>query len=67
MNGTPKMLTYSGSKSPSLALTSYDVRRRPRPTTCSQRSWLEKARKPMMWVTVFVSQPSDSIPTDMTF
>ena len=40
---------------------------RPRPTTCSHRSWLVKARRPMMWVTVLASQPSVNIPTEITF
>ena len=42
------------------------MRRRPRPTTCSQRSWVEKARTPRMWVTVLASQPSVSMLTETT-
>lgn len=34
VNGTPKMLTYSGSNNPVSGLISSDVRRKPRPTTC---------------------------------
>ena len=37
-----------------------------RPTTCSQRSCVPKARTPRMWVTVLASQPSVSIETDTT-
>ena len=44
--GTPKMLTYSASNKPESALTSYDVRRSPRPTTCSHKNWLEGAAAP---------------------
>src|SRR2546422_1057772 len=66
VNGTPKMLTYSGSKRPVSRFTSYEVRRSPRPTTCSHNSWLVKARSPIMCVTVLASQPSESIPTDIT-
>jgi hypothetical protein len=54
-------------KKPVSLLTSYEVRRNPRPTTCSHNSWLVNARKPMMCVTVLASQPSLSIPTEMTF
>ena len=39
----------------------------PRPTTCSQSNWLLNARSPMMCVTVLASQPSESMPTEMTF
>ena len=39
------------------------MRRRPRPTTCSQSSCVPKARTPRMWVTVLASQPSVSIET----
>src|SRR5450759_5197183 len=42
------------------------MRRRPRPTTCSQSSWVPKARTPRMWVTVVASQPSVSIETETT-
>ena len=38
----------------------------PRPTTCSHRSCVPKARTPRMWVTVLASQPSVSIDTDTT-
>ncbi len=44
-----------------------DVRLQARPTTCSHSNWLEKARSPMMWVTVLASQPSESMPTEITF
>src|ERR1019366_9675320 len=67
VNGTPNMLTYSGWNSPVSLSTSYDVRRSPRPTTCSHRSCDVNARSPMMWVTVLASQPSDNIPTEITF
>ena len=66
VKGTPKILTYSGTNNPSKP-TSYSVLRNPRPTTCSHKSWLLNARRPMMCVTVFASHPSESIPTEMTF
>ncbi len=34
--------------------------------TCSQRSWVPKARTPRTWVTVLASQPSVSIETETT-
>ena len=42
------------------------MRRSPRPTTCSQSSWLPKARTPRMWVTLWASQPSLSMATETT-
>src|SRR5579862_1948855 len=67
VNGTPKILTYSGSKKPVSGFTSYDALRNPRPTTCSHKSCDVNARKPMMCVTVFASHPSESMPTEITF
>ena len=34
--------------------------------TCSQRSWVPKARIPRMWVTLLASHPSVSIETETT-
>ena len=39
------------------------MRRRPRPTTCSHSSWLRKARRPRICVTLLASQPSLSMLT----
>ncbi len=39
------------------------MRRRARPTTCSQSSCVPKARTPRTWVTVLASQPSVSMET----
>ena len=41
-------------------------RRKARPTTCSHKSWVPKARTPSMCVTVLVSHPSVSIETETT-
>src|SRR5690242_11542506 len=65
VNGTPKILTYSGSNKFFFLSNSYETRLSPRPTTCSQSNWLEKARRPMMCVTVRASHPSDSMPTEI--
>src|SRR5437016_4289610 len=63
VKGTPKMFTYSGWKRPVWGSTSYDVLRKPRPTTCSHKSCEVNARSPIMCVTVLASQPSDSMPS----